>query len=73
MYNLDEEEYRSRNFILSIEHGKIPSYCLWEISNDNSESNDEKIQWWSSFLGSKYIIVKLISKYWIKLLSQNNI
>ena len=69
MYLFEDEEYKSRNFILSLEHGKIPSYCLWQSSN-NTESIQDKIIWWEKFLSSKYILVKMISKYWIRFLHQ---
>ena len=73
MFKYDEEEYESRNFILSVEHGEIPSYCLWQAGSFNNESIDEKLLWWSKFLNSKYILVKMISKYWIDFITKFNL
>ena len=70
--SISEEESNSRNFILNVEYGKIPSYSLWDSISVSKESNKEKIIWWSSFLDSKSIIVIMISKYWIKLLTNSN-
>ena len=63
--SLLEEEVNSRNFVLFKLYGKIPPYCLWDISDISFEQKNEKIKFWKDFIESESILIKSISNYWI--------
>ena len=43
------QESIDRNYILYCEHGKIPSYCLWEDIDIESNSMKERYDWWHGY------------------------
>ena len=61
-----DDDAKSRNYILNLIHGKIPSYALWEPFSIAELDNDINAEWWLSFTLNESILVREISKYWYK-------
>lgn len=65
-----DEEIQSRNFILHLIHGNIPSYSLWDRLTLKKATKDENIIWWCDKLQHNYVLVRNVSAYWIQFYSK---
>tara|TARA_Y100000992_G_scaffold281853_1_gene229921 strand:+ start:301 stop:516 length:216 start_codon:yes stop_codon:yes gene_type:complete len=61
-----EDEATSRNYILNVIHGKIPSYALWDNVSIGSKTKEENLEWWLYYTKHESLLIKHISKYWYK-------
>lgn len=69
---ISTEEARSRNFVLGMKHGKLPSYAYWDENSLADELLEIKLDWWKSFLYDDSLFIKMIAKYWIQYFTNDN-
>lgn len=65
-------ESHHRNSVLSINHGKIPSYSLWNTNSISSETVMQRIDWWSNYIKSEDNIIKSLAQLWTEILTKKS-
>lgn len=63
---LEEEEARARNYVLSLCHGRIPSYALWNGSAVAAESDDQRLKWWLAYAKSEKTEAMRVAMMWVE-------
>ena len=63
-----ENEAISRNIVLRLKHGSIPSYALWRGMDIESESDNSRLSWWKPYINDTNTDIINESKYWINIL-----
>ena len=62
----EEDEARARNYVLSLCHGRIPSYALWNSGAVAAESDDQRLKWWLAYSKSDKTEVMSVAMVWVE-------
>lgn len=65
-------ESHHRNLALSVFHGRIPSYSLWNDHSISLEKVSERIKWWMNYIDSEDESVKVLSETWVEVLTKKS-
>ena len=65
-------ESHQRNSVLFINHGKIPSYSLWDTHSISGETVQQRIAWWSNYIKSEYSTIKNLAQVWTEILTKKS-
>ena len=71
MENIYKEEANDRNYILTIQHKRIPSYCLWMNIDIKKQTVKDRLDWWKSLEKGNREKNEVIVK-WINYFKNNN-
>lgn len=71
MENIFQEEANARNYILTIQHKRLPSYCLWMDIDIKKETIKNRLNWWKTIEKGNKEKNEVISK-WINYLENSN-
>jgi len=69
--NYDIESHQ-RNSVLFINHGRIPSYALWNTNSISSETVRQRIDWWSNYIKSNDSVIKSLAQIWTEILTKKS-